>query len=844
MSSSQVKLMIDGNTLEAPRGMLLVDAALRAGIDVPVFCYHPKMEPVGMCRMCLVEIGRPSRDRQSGEFLLDENDQPIINFGPNLETACTTRIDEGWVVYINSERALEGQKQIVEFLLTSHPLDCPVCDKGGECPLQDLTMLHGPGISRFSFHDKMNSLKRVALGELIILDRERCIQCARCIRFQEEIVDDPVIEFSNRGRSLEIVTFSEPGFDSYFSGNTTDICPVGALTTSDFRFGSRPWELNAAASICPHCPVGCNIILNTRREVKMGGSEIVKRVLPRQNEMINEIWICDKGRFAYSYAMDSERLSQPMIRVGGELEETSWDNALKVAAEGLKQSGANLLGLAGGRASNEDLYNFKQLIQGLDGVSMLNDFMAGGKQNQQIGLGPGSNLGDLGVGDAIVVIASDLLEEAPIWWLRVKQAAERGAKLIVANARFTKLEKYSAHTVRYSFGDAPETVLGMLHYVTGDSSLNKYAKVDGQEESARIIKEATNAVLFMGSEGSDSESSKRLVQACGSLLAATEHIGKANNGLIPVWLKNNTQGAWDMGLTPPEKHLAEEFRDRTALYLMACDPFGDNPEMLQELPQDAFVIVQELFHTPSVDRADVVFPAQSFIERDGTLTSGERVVQLFYPAVSPHGESLPDWKILARIGALLGVAMESTSAAGVMNRIAEDIEDYGEIHYRELMNREDQWPPVGGKQIYFGGTAYENSQGIGIRLSSRAQRGEAYEPVWKESPKKPKSEGIRIVPIVKLYDQGTTVLPSLLLAQRIGQPELVIGQEDADRLLLQNGAQVEVQWNGTAHQFPVAIDNDIPEGIVLLPRNRQLGLEMPMACNLTPVKPTSKEKGE
>ena len=843
MSNSPVKLTIDGNTLEAPRGTLLVDAAKRAGIDVPVFCYHPKMQPVGMCRMCLVEIGRPSRDRQSGELLLDENDQPIINFGPNLETACTTRVDEGWVVNINSERALEGQKQIVEFLLTSHPLDCPVCDKGGECPLQNLTMRHGPGISRFSFNDKMNSLKHVPLGELIFLDRERCIQCARCIRFQDEIVDDPVIEFSNRGRSLEIVTFSEPGFDSYFSGNTTDICPVGALTTSDFRFGARPWELNAAASICPHCPVGCNIMLNTRREVKMGGNEIVKRVMPRQNETINEIWICDKGRFAYSYAMDPDRLSRPMIREAGDLKETSWENAIKIAAQGLKERGANILGLAGGRASNEDLYNFKQLIQGLGGVSILNDFMAGGKQNQQIGLGTGSNLGDLGVGDAILIIASDLLEEAPIWWLRVKQAAERGANLIVANARTTKLDKFASRAIRYSYGDAPETVLGMLHHALGDTSLKKYARTDDQEEVARIFKEAKNAVIFMGSEGTDSESSKRLVQACGSLLAATDHIAKANNGLIPVWLKNNTQGAWDMGITPPENPLAEEFKDRTVLYLMACDPFGDNSEMLHELPEDAFVIVQELFHTPSVDRADVVFPAQSFIEREGTLTSGERVVQRFYPAVRELGESLPDWKILAQIGELMDLDMESGSAAGVMNRIAEDVELYGEIHYRDLMNRNEQWPPSGGKHIYFGGTAYENSQGIGIRLSSRSQRGEVYEPVWQESPKKPKSDGIHIVPIVKLYDQGTTVLPSLLLSQRIGQTNLVIGEKDADRLLLKNGEQVDVQWNGKAHQFPVTIDSDIPEGIVLIPRNRQLALETPMACNLTPVQSMSKEKG-
>jgi NADH-quinone oxidoreductase subunit G len=245
MTDDLVNLTIDGMEIRVPRGTLLVDAAKKVGIEIPVFCYHPKLEPVGMCRMCLVEIGRPSRDRSTGELLLDEDKNPIIRFGPNLETACTTRVDDGWVVNVSSEKAMDGQKDIVEFLLTSHPLDCPICDKGGECPLQELTMLHGPGKSKFRHDDKMHLLKHVPLGDLIFLDRERCIQCARCIRFQEEIVDDPVIEFSNRGRQLEIVTFSDPGFDSYFSGNSTDICPVGALTTADFRFGARRFHLSA-----------------------------------------------------------------------------------------------------------------------------------------------------------------------------------------------------------------------------------------------------------------------------------------------------------------------------------------------------------------------------------------------------------------------------------------------------------------------------------------------------------------------------------------------------------------------------------------------------------------------
>jgi len=347
-----VTLTIDGITVQVPSGTNVVDAAKQAGIDIPVFCYHPKMEPVGMCRMCLVEIGRPVVDRASGEWVREEDGSIKIQFSPKLETACTTPVSEGMVVINTSQKVKDGREDILEFLLTSHPLDCPICDKGGECPLQNLTMGFGPGQSRYLYDEKMHLAKHVPLGDLIYLDRERCIQCARCVRFQEQIVDDPVIGFYNRGRALEIVTYSEPGFDSIFSGNTTDICPVGALTTADFRFGARPWELDSAASICNQCPVGCNLTINVRREAVSKGRVAIKRIMPRQNEWVNEIWICDKGRFGYHYVESEERLTQPLIRKDGKLTPVNWDEAISLVASRFKQAGDKLLTLASGRLSN------------------------------------------------------------------------------------------------------------------------------------------------------------------------------------------------------------------------------------------------------------------------------------------------------------------------------------------------------------------------------------------------------------------------------------------------------------------------------------------------------------
>src|SRR3990170_2887732 len=440
MSDPQVTLTIDGLRVTVPAGTLIVDAAKKAGIDIPVFCYHPKLEPVGMCRMCLVEIGPARRDRGPGQPVRGDDGEPVIDFSPKLETACTTAVGEGWVVRGLTEKAKAGRKEIVEFLLTSHPLDCPICDKGGECPLQNLTMAHGPGKSRFLHDEKARLAKHAPLGALIVLDRERCIQCGRCVRFQEEIVGEPVIGFSQRGRGLEITTFSNPGFDSIFSGNTADICPVGALTTTDFRFEARPWELRASASICPHCPVGCNLTLNTRRQPDSGGRITVQRVMPRQNEAVNEIWICDKGRFAHHYATSAQRLTRPLIRRGGRLEEADWDEALDAAAAGLRSAGERLIGIAGARASNEDLFLLRRLIEGRGGRAYLDRSLAGGDLVQAVGAGSGTRLSELGQGDTVLVFASDLHQEAPVWYLALRQAALRGTTLIVAHARLTRLE--------------------------------------------------------------------------------------------------------------------------------------------------------------------------------------------------------------------------------------------------------------------------------------------------------------------------------------------------------------------------------------------------------------------
>jgi NADH-quinone oxidoreductase subunit G len=837
MSDEKVTLTIDGREVTVPKGTLIVDAAKQVGIEIPVFCYHPKLEPVGMCRMCLVEIGRPQRDRSTGEPVLDDAGNLVIQFGPNLETACTTPVGEGWQVRVTSERALEGRKQILEYLLTSHPLDCPICDKGGECPLQNLTLAHGPGKSRFLLDEKMHLAKHMPLGDLIVLDRERCIQCARCIRFQEEIVDDPVLGFSQRGRHLQIVTHSEPGFDSYFSGNTTDICPVGALTTTDFRFGARPWELNAIASICPHCPVGCNISVNTRREAKTGGRDVVKRVIPRQNEAVNEIWICDKGRFAHHFGASPQRVVHPMVRENGEFIEVSWEKALSRAADGLKKAaeGGGVVGLAGGRAANEDLYAFQSLISGLNGSSFLDERMGGGDVVGKVGVGTGSSFSDLGSGDAILVVASDLHEEAPIWWLRVQNAAKRGAALIVANARPTRLEKFAAHVVRYPYGAAPHTILGMLYAVTNDGAWKAFSGGDDVQGAVKAFVESENAVVIYGQDGLDLAGSEALARACANLLIESEHVGKSNNGLIAVWPRNNTQGAWDLGFRPSESDLQDEIARAGALYTMAADPVGDSPAVAEALPDNVFVVVQELFLTATAERADVVFPACSFLEREGTFTSGERRVQRFYAALAPMGESKPDWWILKSLAEKVGMEVKGSTTAALFSEIAASIPDYAGLGYQDLAVPETSWPPVGGDDLYFGGTAYRNEQGIGAKLASEAERGEMDAIEWIDPGPVPETEGMILIPIAKLYDHGTTVMPSEVLKPRLASKSLSINPSDAHRLGIETRGPIEIRWDGRVEQLTADIDETVPSGMALMARSLGVPLHTPLQVHIDPV---------
>jgi len=810
--STLVTINIDGQDYQVPEGGNLVDLAKwYAGNDIPVFCYHPKMEAVGMCRMCLIELGSVQRDRETGAVQTDADGNPQIRWFPKLQTACTQTARDGTYIKTQTDKVKDGRENVLEFLLTSHPLDCPICDKGGECPLQNLTMAHGPGVSRMYYEDKLHLDKHYPLGDLIYLDRERCIQCARCTRFQAEVVGDDVLAFHQRGRRLQIITNSDPGFDTYFSGNTTDICPVGALTTADFRFGARPWELNEVPSISPWDAAGENISLSTRLDRDFGGRAMIKRVMPRQNEYVNEIWISDKTRFGHHFTRSAERLSKPLVRGS----EANWDEVFSQVAGVLKAANGDVAAIAGSGATNEDLWELRQLVEGLGAqrIGAWPPTHAGADLVAQVGLPSGSNLGELGPGDAIIVIASDLEEEVPMWHLRIKQAQDRGAHLTVMNLRRTRLEEIATEDPeirgRVVAGDA-------VHYEPGGAvtALDQLGK-----NQAAHLQSANNLVILCGAEGLGLEEHRALTQTAANILIASGHAGKRNSGLLVPFPGANGMGLHYLGYRPQATQDIAA-KPPSALILLQANLLEEDPAAAAWLDSVETVIYLGLFPDATAQAATIALPVQSFAERDGTWVNGERRVQRFYTAQGPVGDAIPAWKALANVRQALGQGRAKLSAAAVMLDITKNVPVFAGMRYKALSRVERQFPDVGGEDLYYGGTAYQNKGGLGKQIAADAEA-EMPKTTAVELPAAVKAADgeILIVPSVQLYDRSTLFRPSKMMHNRVPVPYALLSTEDAQQAAAADGDQIEIQFGADSVQVRAVVRADVPPGVIVLPRH-------------------------
>jgi NADH-quinone oxidoreductase subunit G len=429
----------------------------------------------------------------------------------------------------------------------------------------------------------------------------------------------------------------------------------------------------------------------------------------------------------------------------------------------------------------------------------------------------------MGKETTIVVVASDLYEEAPIWYLRVKQAANRGATLIVLNPRATKLDRYASHIVRYEYGEEIKAV----------QDLGRKTKLGD------VFTSAQNSVILFGSDGLGVDGTTKLAAACAKLLQDTEHVGKPNNGLISVWERANDQGAWEMGFQVPDD-LAKALKGK-AVYIVGADPVGDDPKLAKALEGAQFVAVQDVIETATTEIADVVFPARAFTEREGTLTSGERRVQRFYAAVPPTGESKADFSITSQLARHMGIVLEGTSVTAVFEILADSVKSFEGLSYAKISEVKPQWPIVGRGDMYYGGTTYENMMGMGAHLTAAAHRGEAISILKlhpsREATPRPKEKELLAVPVNKLYDRGTTVMMSAdLLRDRIGSPMITLHPEAAKNLGLEAGQLINVSFNGVSGDARLKLDDTIAVGIALVPRSMGLAIREPSPAKIRPQK--------
>jgi NADH-quinone oxidoreductase subunit G len=442
--------------------------------------------------------------------------------------------------------------------------------------------------------------------------------------------------------------------------------------------------------------------------------------------------------------------------------------------------------------------------------------MGGGDVTALVGVGQGTNIGTMGKGDAILVVASDLHQEAPIWWLRVKQAADRGATLIVANPRETKLDKFAKFVIRYANGDEVKTI----------NDLSRKTKISDEFAKAK------NAIAFYGNEGLGINGSSGLASACATLLKETEHIGKPNNGLIGVWQRVNDQFAWEVGFRP-EPDLEKALKGK-AVYIVGADPVGDDPVLAKALKGAKFVAVQDILETATTEIADVVLPAQAYTEREGTFTSGERHVQLFRAAVPVKGDTKPDFAITSQIAKQMGVILEGSSVSVVFDILANSLDAFADLSYEKLSEVHGQWPIVGRGDLYYGGTTYENTQGLGVQLVPVAQTGETVHipKIRKEAALRPKEKELLAVPVNKLYDRGVTINSAQLLDGRVGEATVTLHPSAAKNLGVEAGAHVKISFEGVSAEVVVKIDDTISAGVALVPRSMGIAIHEPVIAKV------------
>jgi NADH-quinone oxidoreductase subunit G len=692
-SGREVTITIDGREVPAIEGEMLHDAARKGDVEIPYFCYEPKLgDPVGACRMCLVEI------------------EGI----PKLQTSCSTPVHEGMVVHTRTEQVKHAQSAVVEFLLVNHPLDCPVCDKGGECPLQDISYGWGPGKSRV-IDEKRHFEKPIELSPLVAIDRERCILCYRCVRFSQEISEDSQLQLLDRGDRTYVGTFDDRPYVAPFHGNITDICPVGALTSYTYRFRARPWDIEHAGSVCTICPSQCNVSFTVR-------DEKVKRVIARDNAEVDDGWLCDRGRYGFEMFDAPERIDGPRLKGGTE---ASWDEAIAKAADGLRAASGGRRGWSSpynsgegparttpassgvaviiGDASNEEGFLLQKLMREALGSAHIDSRPSRGPEAEVLrGLSEPSisaKVRDIDEADAILVLGTDPLHGSPILDLRVRKAIRRGgAKLVVATERPTALDGGAEAIARYAPGQGAHFVGELASAIGGGE--NVATPVSG------ILRDAEKVVVIWGEriarEDGAAEALIEVAKATG--MSATD-----GSGLLEIPDTTNARGLRETGCLPDAGPglsetaagmSTEEIRDAliagelSGLILFGADPlrdFPDTPAWEEALTAADFVISFSMHENATTAKADVVLPLETHAEKDGTVTHPDGRLQRVRPSASRPGDIRQNIAILSELASKLGLETGIDSQPTAFAALTEAVSFYSGITDSDIGGRGIRW---------------------------------------------------------------------------------------------------------------------------------------------------------
>jgi NADH-quinone oxidoreductase subunit G len=754
------------------------------------------MEPVGMCRMCLVEIETPR--------------------GPMLVTSCTNTVAEGMVVDTRNDTVKKAQEGVLEFLLANHPLDCPVCDKGGECPLQDQAFSHGPGESRF-VEIKRNFEKPIPISDLVLLDRERCILCARCTRFSDEISGDPLIAFQSRGNVTEVNTFPDLPFSSYFSGNTIQICPVGALTSTQYRFRARPWDLQIVESS------GLHDTAHPRLSIHASQNQIL-RFVGVDSDATNHGWLSDKDRFGFEYLGSKDRLTTPLVRRNGELVEVGWAEALDLVAERIglirdEEGGEAFAVIGGAHGTNEDAYalsKFSRVVLGTNNVdARLDDTLSSHFLAATVDR---ATISDVDDADTILVWGPDLKEEHPTLYLRVRRAAQQlGAKLVVVHPRATGLDDRASIKLNYRPGG-------------GFALLDEIA--EGKHPEVTTALSAEKVVVLVGL--ANFADGPQLAES----VAAHVRNKAGSVRILPLARRGNIFGALDMGLAPDllpgrvaiddagRATLAEPWgevpvargKDTRAmlegldageirlLLLVGADPVRDMPDprtALLALESAEYVVSIDLFLNESNQRADLILPASGFGEKDGTVTNVEGRVQKVNALSPGPGQTRPDWSILDDIANRAGRSIGLSSAELIAKEISAVAPAYAGVTWDHL-----EWEARGGAVVPVAGS--QTLKHIPVALKGTKAPGAA----------------LTLHVARTLYDDGVMMRHSPMLHPLAPGAAAHLNPDDARKIGAQAGAVVRVVTKQGDGELVAVIDEGTPAGVVYVPFNQPGGFSL------------------